>query len=794
MTRARTCVVFVVVATATFLVVQPGTLYHLPLLRWRAGDDVHPWPHVERHDYALRLTPPGGFTMAATLELSDVRSDRVVLMLNRDLDVRAARATTSGGEQPVPVGVTHGLPLFAPFHSEGRAVHVRLPAAPPDGRLTLALDVEGEAAHGAGGPDWRGILFIDEREARMCEQTIFYPQVPTAVHGPAIERAPYRILVDVPETWQVYVPAAPLPPDDPRLAPLARRLGAAPPGTRRWVFGTGQPAHVSILAGVRQRTERVVDDTTFVVLMRDEHAALAEPFVDAAARVFADMAARFGDPGATQLGIVEIACRPSSSYNWFSQGVIAIDRHALSDVIPVDTLAHEIGHFWWGQRVSVDGPGERVVTEGLAEASAWWFLLDSGDPALVERGRRALARARRTFARLLDEGDDAPLAAVDFETPRYRDLAYEKGPLLWHALATTLGAARWQDVLVDFAARAAGRPARLDDLRAALEDEVSRSVPLPWLDHAGHVEVDLAAVDASADQAVVTLRARTRGGMPPRALVALELLTDRGRRRVTAGVDGGTTRVALPLEEGESPRVVTLDPQDGWPTPIRSRRVLAGPRLVSSDPPLGDVVPYGLERLTLTFDEPLAPLTAEAFALGAAEPPQGVHRVSVHGLAVEDGGRRWRFTFEPLGVEREYVLDLSHLTDAFGGPPRPPALRWRTSTSDDQTPPRLVAAYPPDDATEVPVDLQRIVLTFDEPMRESIGFMKSDVRALEGEGLRFPGIDPAWSRDRRRLVLALPDGLEPGTRYALPLRGARFADLSHNPLADVDYRITTAER
>ncbi len=171
---------------------------------------------------------------------------------------------------------------------------------------------------------------------------------------------------------------------------------------RRWSFESKQARHPSFLGGLYQRTETVPDGSRIVTLLPDEHAELAPGLVGEARgafEAFEAYARRFGAIDGGVIGIVEIHCR-DSSYHWAAEGIVTFDRGALSGRVPVLKVAHEIAHLWWGQSAEATGPGERLLTEGLAEFSAWSHLLDDARLDLV---RESLRSARRDAHRGGDE-------------------------------------------------------------------------------------------------------------------------------------------------------------------------------------------------------------------------------------------------------------------------------------------------------------------------------------------------------------------------------------------------------
>jgi hypothetical protein len=178
------------------LVLAPGGLAdHLTIYNWRTGGSDAIWPDIEH------------------------------------MDVTAASA------EGFVVSVARGFGLGTDYHREGIVTHFSLDEVPADGRLALELEWSGEAEHGPSGSDWRGILMVDKTETRMCEQTIFCPQVPTARQGPAIQRSSFSLAVTAPAAWEIYAPGQPV--GTPEVV-----------GERKtWRFASEQPGLFSIVGG-----------------------------------------------------------------------------------------------------------------------------------------------------------------------------------------------------------------------------------------------------------------------------------------------------------------------------------------------------------------------------------------------------------------------------------------------------------------------------------------------------------------------------------------------------------------
>lgn len=385
-------------------------------LGWMKRGDRGVWPSVESSTLDVRLSPPGVLEAEARLELSGLSGASFGLLLNRALRVTAA--VDGEGRK---LFVLHGFGLPPPHHAEARLVLFFLPEAPARGRATVHLRYAGSGETGTQGPDWRGILLVDDGHVRMTEQSVFYPAVPLSSRGPAIERTATVLRVLAPPDFEVAAPG--------------RRTEARP----SWTFESTRPGVLCLVAGRYARHDSTRDALSTVVLLLPEHAerapAIAEE-VHGIHRYYRDWLGAIDAGPPTPVTVVEIECRPGSSYNWASEGVIAVDRRTLRAELPFRLLAHELAHLWWGIGVRSEGAGERFLTESTSEYAAWRCLEQRRGPEALTAAEDA---ARERVASLRGRGHDAPLSAVTSRSPSYADLVHAKGPLALRRLEESVG-------------------------------------------------------------------------------------------------------------------------------------------------------------------------------------------------------------------------------------------------------------------------------------------------------------------------------------------------------------------
>jgi ABC-2 type transport system permease protein len=154
---------------------------------------------------------------------------------------------------------------------------------------------------------------------------------------------------------------------------------------------------------------------------------------------------------------------------WLQTNVSRTEPGNLSEVI-----AHEVAHMWWAHQVAPSNrPGALLLTESLAELSAWVVATDQF-PALKVLPSGS-AHSDYEFGRGQEKIGEPTLAQMDSQ----KYLAYDKGPLALSVVRDQMGHARFDAVLKSFVARFAFADAPLpnaQDLLTALDGQASPNI------------------------------------------------------------------------------------------------------------------------------------------------------------------------------------------------------------------------------------------------------------------------------------------------------------------------------
>ena len=494
---------------------------------------------VARIELELDLRRPPELRGIATLHgtAAEGAARQLDFVLNRALEVE--RIVEDG----VELEWRPGPRAWSKYHREGRLVRVERAAR--GGPWSLSIEYSGRGMTGSEGKDWMGILLLAADELRMSVQTVFYPQVDPDPEGPAVAPLPASVRVLAPEGFEVYVPG--------------RSLGSAPAegGGVAWSFASEHATVLSLFAAPRARRTTELGDAQVVTLLSDEHAHLAEPMASESRRILDEYARLWGPIGARTLGVCEIYGR-GDSYNWAAQGIIALERGALREGLPVAKLAHEIAHLWWGQEVVASGRGERFLTESLAEYASWRYLAQAHGQATAQR---EIDAAEADWLREVHRrGADPALADVEFSTPGYSALAYSKGPLVLCALESRIGREALDALLREHRSSSAAGATLAGFLAAIAEHAGPPAEVAPWIEQAGHAHLRLEASGTNGSQGcsvqVEACPARCPELLPESVEIGARW-PDRGER-ISVGLEA--PRTALAGWE-PPPSLIELDPR-----------------------------------------------------------------------------------------------------------------------------------------------------------------------------------------------------------------------------------------
>lgn len=291
------------------------------------------------------------------------------------------------------------------------------------------------------------------------------------------------------------------------------------------------------------------------MLSTAEHAAGAKQWAEDAAQSLDALTASFGKLEVSHYGLAEMHIKNrTKSYNYEADGFSVYDGVLFDGRAPdVTKIAHEVAHSWFGGAVDATGPGERFLTEGLAEYAAWLAVeARSGSEAAREAAKKGLERYQAS------PGDEHALGATDFSSPRYAAVAYAKGAFAMRTLRSWLGPDALADALREYLAGARTRAgsATLDDLLEVLRAKnatVADEWAQDWLRRPGAPRYSVVLSGTNSGTLVQT-------GDVYRNPVELELTLVGGAKQILV-VTPASLETKWSIAEGARIESVVIDPQ-----------------------------------------------------------------------------------------------------------------------------------------------------------------------------------------------------------------------------------------
>jgi hypothetical protein len=382
-----------------------------------------------------------------------------------------------------------------------------------------------------------GVLLVRTDEVRMSHQAQWYPIVPRDEQARSKLAAPTRLELTLPSGFE-------------SLGPGVLERVRKDKGAEIHVWKSDRPVQASLIAG-KYRAQKVERDKRSVrVLAFADHASGAKAWAEEAATALEVLSGLFGKLDVASYGLAEMHVRNRQrSYNYEADGFSVYDSVLFDGRAPdARKIAHEVGHLWFGAAADATGPGERFLTEGLAEHAALVYVeTHSGVKAATEAALAAIKRYANS------PGAEVALSEADFASPRYSQVVYAKGGMALRTLRAWLSPQAVDEALRDYVAKAKARggAATLEDLLSALRGK-------------GGAEVDAWAED--------WLR---RSGAPQYGVEVLDpgrAGTASGKLVQTGALYRNPVELELRLEQGKSVlvRVTPTSLAESWTSPVSS--------------------------------------------------------------------------------------------------------------------------------------------------------------------------------------------------------------------------------
>ncbi|HEX8172713.1 MAG TPA: M1 family aminopeptidase [Thermoanaerobaculia bacterium] len=340
-------------------------------------------------------------------------------------------------------------------------------------------------------------------------------------------------------------------------APPDMVIAAAGVERRRGEFAVDVPL-LFWFAAARYRVVNGANSTAYLLTPRPDTAANLRK-LDA---ILAALANEFGPYPYGRFKLIEIsraAAVDAGGFNAFGSAGAIVSRSSAFDVpLNVAYYAHEVGHQWWSNLVSLrfgTTRGNYLLDEALAQYASMTAVEALEGEAAAERYRRSgypgfhddlYCYCAPGYLRMNAAGLDRPLAEMPDDVVSDR-LSRSKGGWMWLMLRDELGRERFRTILREITRTHAFGGISWDEFVAAVQRGAGRDVSWffdQWVERSGAPEFTLAWTQANGRvQLVVT--------QPPpffRAPLEVELRGAEKSLRTVVDVSGGETRVEVPAD------------------------------------------------------------------------------------------------------------------------------------------------------------------------------------------------------------------------------------------------------
>jgi hypothetical protein len=360
-----------------------------------------------------------------------------------------------------------------------------------------------------------------------------------------------------------------VPAGETAIAEGERRSSPAEEARGSFLFENSHPTYFSFASGRYTVARRAGPIPVAAYLLRPR--PNMEQYLAGAAKILDVLAQEFGPYRFREFALVEIP-RELAQKAYFNaatvQGFAFVNSNAFN--LPasefnaiLEWYGHEFSHLWWPNTVALKRPGGRYMEEALAEYGGLRVVETVAGAAAAEQYRRTgyapdpIYSALEYF-KLVGAGFDHRLADLP-AGPKARDLAYNKGFLVWDMLAREVGRENFRRILHGIIGRYAFRELTWSEFRRALEAGAGgRDLKWffeQWFERTGAPEWQLTWRQEGAR----VRGAITQGSPYYRARLEVGVLGSEGQSVVReVKVSGARTEFTLPVKFRA--RSVTLDP------------------------------------------------------------------------------------------------------------------------------------------------------------------------------------------------------------------------------------------
>lgn len=325
-----------------------------------------------------------------------------------------------------------------------------------------------------------------------------------------------------------------------------------------FLFETNHPNYFSFASGKFKTVRRNGAIPVSVYLLSDRENMLQ--YLEGVAKIFGVLVREFGPYRFKEFKLIEVPREVAQKAGFNAatlQGFAFVNSNAFKVPPPqfnalLEWYGHEFSHSWWPHTVAMKRPGGWATEEALAEYGGLRTVETIAGPAIAEQYRRKgyppdpIYSALEYF-KLIGEGYDRELGDLPRE-PKARNIAYNKGFLVWDMLSREIGREKFRRILRDITRRYAFQQITLREFWKAFEKRAGRKLGWfyeQWFERRGAPEFQLTwkQEDHRVSGAI------TQAAPYYRATMEIELEGTEGQRSIhKIKVSGARTEFVLPVK------------------------------------------------------------------------------------------------------------------------------------------------------------------------------------------------------------------------------------------------------
>ena len=371
-----------------------------------------------------------------------------------------------------------GKPLSAERVTQDFTVRVQLPnGLAKDSSTTLTFDYEGVLDSADDSPvQGLKLASVNDDTSYLLYAGRWFP-----VNGYGLNRFTATINITIPAHMVVIGSGKSTVSEVP---PKKGTAGGLP--LKTYSFTWSKPSFPgTIVAGQFQEFKSDDAGLDLHVFFKPVHQNQGAVYAETAVKEFTYDVTLYGPAPSTTLKVVEI---PDDTVPtaWAPEMAVLASR-GITEKINYRLLANTIAHQWWGVSVSPASRDDWWLEDGFARYSEALYVENAAGPAGLEEVVKDMSVGALAY-------DTVPLSSatkLDPFSPEFQSLVTDKGAMILHMLRWVMGDAKFNSMMRTFAAKYAGKPASMDDLRAIAEQSYGDKLTWffsQWLDSTGAPE------------------------------------------------------------------------------------------------------------------------------------------------------------------------------------------------------------------------------------------------------------------------------------------------------------------